>query len=118
TRVNTRKAAKLLGRHTGTGKRRGTREARLPEKVLWVRRTRILRRLLSKYRDAAKIDRHQYHSLYNQAKGNKFKTKRNLMEVVHKMKADKQQQDLLQAQAEAKKEKARKVREKREAKSA
>ena len=30
------------------GKRRGTREARLPTKVLWLRRHRVLRRLLKK----------------------------------------------------------------------
>lgn len=30
--------AKRRGRHTGTGKRRGTREARMPTKVLWIRR--------------------------------------------------------------------------------
>mmetsp|Transcript_2322 Transcript_2322/g.11317 ORF Transcript_2322/g.11317 Transcript_2322/m.11317 type:complete len:109 (-) Transcript_2322:1249-1575(-) len=41
-------AAKRLGRHTGYGKRRGTREARLPTKVLWLRRHRVLRRLLKK----------------------------------------------------------------------
>ena len=28
----------MIGRHTGTGKRRGTREARMPTKVLWIRR--------------------------------------------------------------------------------
>ena len=42
--------AKRLGRHTGPGKRRGTLESRMPTKILWVRRQRVLRRLLKKYR--------------------------------------------------------------------
>merc|ERR1711920_664268 len=42
------KAAKAKGRHTGFGKRKGTREARLPTKLLWMRRMRVLRRLLRK----------------------------------------------------------------------
>merc|ERR1712100_676863 len=75
-RTRRRLEAKRLGRHTGSGKRRGTKDARMPQKVLWIRRMRVLRRLLKKYRDANKIDKHMYHDFYLRAKGNVLRTRR------------------------------------------
>jgi len=112
-RVQARLAGKRKGRHTGHGKRKGTRDARLPLKVIWIRRIRVLRRMLRKYREQGKIDKSLYHELYVQVKGAKYKTKRQLMEVIHHLKAEKIRTDALEEQAKLAKEKAETRRKKR-----
>jgi len=105
--------AKRKGRHTGMGKRRGTRNARMPVKVLWMRRQRVFRRLLRKYREAKKINKDIYHHFYLSAKGNMFKNKSVLIESIHKMKQEKIREKQLEEQRDARRQKAAEKKDKR-----
>ena len=83
-----------------------------------MRRARVLRRLLKKMRDAKKIDKHIYHSLYMLVKGNQFKNKRVLIETIHDMKAIKNKEKALVEQADALKGRAKDRLERRAAREA
>ncbi|PKS07431.1 hypothetical protein jhhlp_006034 [Lomentospora prolificans] len=81
--------------------------------VLWMRRQRVLRRLLVKYRASGKIDKHLYHELYHLSKGNTFKHKRALVEHIHRAKAEKQRERLLQEEMDAKRARTKAARERK-----
>ena len=100
-----RKQERRLGRHTGLGKRRGCADGRMPQKILWIRRQRTLRRLLKKYREGNKFDKHLYHQLYLDCKAARYSSKRNLADGVEKILAKKKLEQKLAEQKKAKNEK-------------
>merc|ERR1712083_1244233 len=86
-------AAKRLGRHMGIGKRQGSKNARMPIKLFWMRRQRALRRLLRKLRKNKKVDKNLYHKFYLGSKGNLYKNKKVLVEAIHRERNEKIRQE-------------------------
>lgn len=86
----------------------------MPSQVMWMRRLRVLRRLLVKYRAAGKIDKHLYHELYHLSKGNTFKHKRALVEHIHKAKAEKQRERALKEEMDSRRARTKAARERRQ----
>eukprot|EP01071_Lankesteria_metandrocarpae_P006123 Lankesteria_metandrocarpae@DN4248_c0_g1_i1.p1 len=115
-RVRVRDEAKRKGRHMGLGKRQGTKDARMPRKLLWMRRQRVLRRLLRKMRDTRKIDKHLYHNFYVRSKGNQFKNKRVLIEAIHNAKLEAVKQKAAKEQLEARRARNNLMKEKKKSK--
>ena len=103
-RTRRRIAEKRLGRHTGTGKVRGPKGARMPTKVLWMRRQRVLRRLLRKLRLQRKIDKHLYHKFYLLSKGNMYKNKTVLLETIYHEKKEKLRTEQFEADQQHRRE--------------
>ena len=100
----------------GRGKRRGCKDARMPTKVMWIRRQRVLRRLLKKYRKQRKIDQKLYHRFYLAAKGNQFKNKKVLIETIQKEKAEKLREQRIVEEQELRRKKNLEKRQRKLAK--
>jgi large subunit ribosomal protein L19e len=59
----------------GEGKRKGTKNARMPSKDLWMRRIRALRKYLNRLVEGKYVDRKNKRKLYLKMKGGYFRGK-------------------------------------------
>merc|ERR1712151_1167696 len=83
---NSRRAVKKLIKDSFIIKKKDSMHSRTRARVrIQERRLRTLRRLLIKYREAKKIDKHLYHQLYLACKANQYKSKKNLADAVEKI---------------------------------
>ncbi|MFX0056767.1 MAG: 50S ribosomal protein L19e [Candidatus Heimdallarchaeota archaeon] len=71
-RKNLRHERKKKGRARGLGKRKGSKYARNPKKIAWMKKIRPQRRELKKLRDRKLITTPTYRKLYKNAKGGMF----------------------------------------------
>ena len=69
------------------------------------KKKRTLRRLLKKYREAKKFDKHLYHQLYLYCKAARYNSKRNLADAVEKILAKKKLEQKIVDQKKAKSDK-------------
>ncbi len=77
-RARMRAAQKRKGRQRGHGTRRGSANARAPEKTQWISTIRRLRVYLRELKSQGRIDVRTYRRFYRQAKGGMFKSKAHL----------------------------------------
>jgi large subunit ribosomal protein L19e len=113
-------AQKKKGRKRGFGSRKGTKNARTPEKGIWMASVRPLRRLLKDLRDNEQITRKVYSVLYLRIKGGAFRSKSHLMLYVREhellMKPKVKKEKTAKAEKPAKKAPAKAKKEKKDKK--
>ena len=69
---------KAKGKRKGPGSRKGTDNARLPDKRRWISTIRPIRDELKTLRDEGKITPSVYRMYYRKAKGGVYKSRRNI----------------------------------------
>jgi len=77
-RTRQAKAQKVKGRQRGTGKRKGSANARTPKKEAWMNKIRKQREFLKELRDKKLITTSSYRTLYSKSKGGFFRSKRHI----------------------------------------
>jgi len=80
SRVRAKKKAKqrTKGLRNGPGKRKGTKNARTPDKEIWMKKIRLQRKFLKELYNKEYLNPQIYRKLYNKAKGGFFRSKRHI----------------------------------------
>ena len=69
---------KAKGRRRGQGSRKGTKNARLSQKTVWIAKVRLQRTVLRNMRKEGKLSQQLYANLYRKVKGGFFRSRRHL----------------------------------------
>lgn len=93
--------AKKKGRHMGLGKRKGTKNARLSERTIWIKNIRSMRSVLKEMKLKGELVGDEYRHYKQQAKGALFKNKNVMVDVILKKKAEAERLRDLEKQAAA-----------------
>ncbi len=80
SRVRARQVAdqKKKGRKQGPGTRKGKKTSRLPSKLSWMNRIRLLRSFLAETLASGIITKETYNDLYRKSKGGFFRNRRHI----------------------------------------
>jgi large subunit ribosomal protein L19e len=78
SRAKKRKIQRVKGLQKGAGKRKGTANARTPEKEIWMNKIRLQRTFLKELFDKKYLTPQTYRNLYLKAKGGFFRSKRHI----------------------------------------
>ena len=80
SRVRAKKKAKqrAKGLRKGYGKRKGSKNARTPQKEVWMKKIRLQRMFLKELYTKKYLTSQIYRQLYNKAKGGFFRSKRHI----------------------------------------
>lgn len=97
-RVRQYRLEKYYGRHTGFGKRRGTRNARFSDRKIWMLRIKAIRKELKQLREEGRIDRTFYRVLYLKAKGGCFKSRKMMREHIVMEELKRKKEEMIMAQ--------------------
>ena len=75
---------KSRGRRKNKGSRKGSLGTRAPKKRLWIKRIRVLRKMLKDLRAEGRIEKNNYRKLYMTAKSGFFRSRAHMLAYAEK----------------------------------